>query len=151
MIIKRKNFLFLFLFYLNLENISTQIGPKCIQGENCPNLQGMCLNDKCVCMRGYQTVISLDSTNPIYCNYAQKSRWIALILELFIPSLGLFYLKRIMHAIIKLILMFTYFCTKQKANCFSIMIGLAFIVLYITDIVSIIIAYYHDGNGVPIL
>ena len=93
-------------------------------------------------------MIDPGSVDPLFCSYEQKSRWIALIFELIMPSIGLFYLGRIIHAFIKMIL----FCcgvfhqeTKTcpiGACCFSI--------LYFVDLIFIALGVYTDGNGIPI-
>ena len=73
----------------------------CIMGDNCPNGKGVCQADTCYCLRGYSTLLNKQDTNPIFCNYEQKSRWIAFFLEFIIPPIGLIYLGRFVHAFIK--------------------------------------------------
>ena len=48
---KTKIFYILILFF-NLDYISSV----CIQGDNCPNNQGICKGDICVCLDGYKTL-----------------------------------------------------------------------------------------------
>ena len=87
--------LFLFLCINKIKSV-------CIPGDNCPFNSGVCKMDVCECLSGYQTLITKDYINPVYCNYKQTSRWIPFIFELFIPPIGLFCLGRYFHAFIKL-------------------------------------------------
>ena len=141
----------IFIFCINLQYIYTQTAANCIQGENCPYMQGICIRDRCMCLRGYQTLIPEGSTEIIYCNYPQKSRWIAFILEMFLPCLGLLYLGRYVHCFIKFSLLLTYLCQRKQASCLAILAGLAFVIMYLVDMIKILLASYYDGNGVPIL
>ena len=145
-------YLFVFiLFYLNIATINTV----CIQGENCPNGQGFCIQSECVCSYGFTTFGDNTTNNPIYCNYRQINRFIPLILEFFFPSIGLFYLGRIFHGLVKLILGISSFVCRasgeQNLNTFSALIILAFASLYFGDLIRLLLGKITDGNGVPVL
>ena len=135
---------FILILCINIENVSNL----CIQGDNCPYYQGVCNLGVCECLPGYQTFITKDTTQTIYCNYAQTSRWIPFFLELIIPSLGLFYLRRFFHAFLKLAL-FTPLLWKGKSVSlfwFSI-----FFLMYIIDLICLFFCIYSDGNGIALI
>ena len=145
-------YLFVFiLFYLNIATINTV----CIQGENCPNGQGFCIQSECVCSYGFTTFHNYKTNHPIYCNYRQTTRFIPLILEFFFPSIGLFYLGRIFHGLVKLILGISSFVFRasgeQNLNAFKVIIMLAFVFLYFVDLIRLLLGKMTDGNGVPVL
>ena len=85
--------------------LSLVFSQECIIGKNCPNKQGICVGTSCNCLDGYITVLDskLSQTEQIYCNYPQKHHLTALILELFLPSIGHFYVGKYWFGIIKLI------------------------------------------------
>ena len=93
--------------------LSLVFSQECIIGKNCPNNQGICVGTSCECLDGYRTVLDpkLSQTEQIYCNYPQKHHMIALILELFLPSIGHFYVGKYWFGIIKLILGVTFVCS----------------------------------------
>ena len=130
----------IFIIFINVGNISSV----CIPGDNCPYGSGVCKLDVCECLPGYQTFITSDNTNPIYCNYKQTSRWIPFILELFLPTIGLFYLGRYFHAIIKLLLFIPLICGGKDV---SLIWFLFFFFLYVTDLICLFFCIYSDGNG----
>ena len=75
----------------------------CTQGSNCPNNQGYCQADQCICLKDFWTLNTQEQTNPIiYCNYQRHSRFILLIFEFFIPTSGHFIAKKYYFGIIKL-------------------------------------------------
>ena len=134
----------LLVLCLNIDSIKT--ATTCIQGQNCPNRQGFCIQNECVCVYGFQTLLEIQNTsNPIYCNYRQKNRFVALFLEFFLPPSGLFYLGRIGHAIFKLLLIIT--------MCFGrfTFIYIIFFVLQIIDLFKMAFGFILDGYGIPIL
>ena len=90
--------------------LSLVFSQECIIGKNCPNKQGICMGASCNCLDGYRTVLDpkLSQTEQIYCNYPQKHHLTALILELFLPSIGHFYVGKYWFGIIKLILGVTF-------------------------------------------
>ena len=133
----------LLVFCLNIDSIKT--ATTCIQGQNCPNRQGFCIQNECVCVYGFQTLWEIqNTTNPIYCNYRQKNRFVALFLEFFLPPSGLFYLGRIGHPLFKLLLIIT--------MCFGrfTFIYIIFFVLQIIDLFKIAFGSMLDGYGIPI-
>ena len=134
----------LLVFFLNIDSIKT--ATTCIQRQNCPNRQGFCIQNECVCVYGFQTLLEIQNpTNPIYCNYRQKNRFVPLFLEFFLPSIGLFYLGRIGHALFKLFLIFNMCC-----GGFTL-IFIIFFVLQIVDLFKIAFGAMVDGYGIPIL
>ncbi len=82
--------LILILTYGVLVNAQT-----CNNTDDCSN-HGLCSNNQCHCFSGYITHESI-----IGCNYRQKSRLTAFLLELFLGEIGAgwFYLDRIEFAI----------------------------------------------------
>ena len=82
-------------------------------------------------------------------------RFIPLILEFFFPSIGLFYLGRIFHGLVKLILGISSFVFRasgeQNLNAFKVIIMLAFVFLYFVDLIRLLLGKMTDGNGVPVL
>ena len=94
-----KLFLILSLFSFTFSQI-------CIIGKNCPFNQGFCLSDTCECLDGYKTLYNpkLAVDQQIYCNYKQINHLIPLILELFFPGIGHFYVGKYWFGLIKLIL-----------------------------------------------
>ena len=142
----------LLILSINIKDVSNV----CTPGGNCPKKSGICIAGECICMPGYQTLNIPGSMEPsIYCNYEQKSRWIALIFELLFPSLGLFYIGRIVHGIIKLFLFISTLIVRNNRPsgscllcCCCIVYG--FLILLIVDIICLIFGLYLDGNGVPL-
>ena len=147
---KLQHLFILLIFCLNINSIKT--ATTCIQGQNCPNRQGFCIQNECICLYGFQTFLeNQNPTNPIYCNYQQKNRLPTLVLEFLFPPIGLFYLGRVIHAIIKLILLVTASICFFLKTPFSLLFGLLLILLQIVDLFRILFGYICDGNGVPIL
>ncbi len=119
----------------------------CIPGDNCPTYSGVCKIDICECLPGYQTLIN-DNTNPVFCNYKQYSKWYPFILELFFPAIGLFYIRRYFHAIIKLILFIIVVGGNTKI---SGMWFFLFALMYIADLILLYFKVYKDGYGIPLI
>ena len=146
----RFHYLFIFIiFLLNIVSIKTI----CVPGENCPLGQGVCSKSECVCYYGFKTLYT-DVGNQIYCNYRQINRLIPLIIEFCLPSIGLFYMGRIIHGLIKLfciIVLGVYKIKLLDANIFTALIAIVFLFLYSIDLICIIFAIYRDGNGIPLL
>ena len=113
-----KIFIILFFFHT--------INSQCIQGNNCPNNQGFCKAEECICINNFWTLKNNDQTTPIvYCNYKKKNHFLLLISEFFIPSLGHFLAGKYYLAIIKLTLLLV-------IPILSFLIGFVF--------------YYEEGN-----
>ena len=138
------NLYFLFLILLNIGNISSV----CIPGDNCQYYSGYCKLDICECLYGYQTFITHQTNNPVYCNYKQTSKWIPFILEIFLPTVGLFYLGRYFHAIFKLILLLPLIWKGKEISLYWFYL---FFILYIVDLVCLFFSIYSDGNGIPLV
>ena len=82
----------------------------CTLGQNCPLNQGMCVGDFCQCLDGFYSLLNpaLLPEQQIYCNYEQINVYKPLILEIFLPSIGHFYVGKYWLGLIKLILLITY-------------------------------------------
>ena len=132
---------YLFIFIIFLFNIDS-IKSICIPGENCPIGQGVCINSECVWEYRYETLYT-NETNQIYCNYRLTNRFIPLILEFIVPSMGLLFLGRKIHGFIKLflVLMLVF-----GINIFTII----FVFLQFIDLFCILFLIYTDGNGMPL-
>ena len=140
--------LFFIIVYLNINNILSI----CIQGDNCPYYQGYCDPVSCVCLYGYKTLISPYENKHIYCNYKQKYRWTALILELFLPPVGLFYLERYIHSFIKFIgLLAVIARIKGNQKDVNAILCYLFIILYFIDLYCLSNRIYLDGNRIELL
>ena len=80
----------------------------CIQGMNCPKSKGKCVNGICECINNYFTLIDNNSqinSNNRFCEYAKINRIYPLILELFFPSFGHFFVGKYYIGFIKLALL----------------------------------------------
>ena len=119
----------------------------CIPGDNCPTNSGFCKLDICECLPGYKTLINENDTNSLFCNYKQYSKWIPFILEIFFPSIGLFYIQRIFHGFIKLALFIPIIWGTLNTPVILILI---FITIYISDLVCLYFLIYQDGNGISL-
>ena len=144
------SFIFI-IFLLNIDSIKTA----CIPGENCPYEQGACSKSECVCFYGFKTLNTSDTnSNQIYCNYRQINRLVPLVIEFLFPSIGLLYMGRIVHGLIKLFCILVLSLYKAKILGDNIFVGLAgviFLLLYVIDLICLIFGVYHDGNGMPLL
>ena len=82
--------LFLKLLVIILYVFPFSFQQQCIQGENCPYNQGICVSNTCQCNQNYHSLIdeTLPAEQQIYCNYRKYSQYIPIILELITPSLG---------------------------------------------------------------
>ena len=141
-----KYFSILIIIYININEVVNV----CTPGGNCPYFSGVCIADVCECQPGYVTLIASDSTDPKYCNYQQTSRWVPLILELLMPSLGLFYIRRIAHGVFKLLLFICTLIRKNIAKNCCILCSWGFLILYILDLIFLACGIYLDGNGIPL-
>ena len=144
MLSKNSLFFSILVLCININNISSQ----CIPNTNCPYGQGNCVANACVCVRGYQTFISQGTTEPVFCNYKQTNKWIPIILELFLPSIGLFYLGRYFHAFIKLALLLP---VLYKGTDVSLIFGILFVLMYFLDIFLLSYGIISDGYGFPLI
>ena len=100
-----KLFIIKFLIYLSLLSLSYE--QQCIQGKNCPYNQGICVSNICNCLKDYQTLLdaSLPTDQQIFCNYQKTSQYTPLILEIFFPSIGHFFVGKYWMGLLKLTLL----------------------------------------------
>ena len=120
------------ILYINIISISSQ----CIPNQNCPNLQGNCVLNVCVCTYGYKTFFTEQVANPIYCNYKQTNKWIP------------FYLGRYFHAFIKLFVFIPLVWYGKEVSCFW---GTLFFIFYFVDLFLLAFGVYSDGYGIPLI
>ena len=82
------------------------------------------------------------------------SRLVPLIIEFFFPSLGLLYMGRIVHGLIKLFCILVFCLYRLKLLTNVVIVGLSsltFLLLYAIDLICLLFAVYLDGNGMPLL
>lgn len=163
-----------------------EIIPKCIPGKNCPYKRGTCINNQCFCYKYYWTY-QKESANPnpkksqVFCNYTRLSRFVPLILEIFIPCFGHLLAGKLYLFLIKFCLIVipiaciccgmgtATFVTSLRTGlqtrynevdypflikCYgiiSIVDIVIFGVVYVVDIICYTFAFYTDGNGVPLV
>ena len=144
MLSKNSLFFSILVLCININNISSQ----CIPNVNCPYGKGNCVANVCVCTRGYQTFISQETIEPVFCNYKQTNKWVPFFLELFLPSIGLFYLGRYFHAFIKLALLLP---VLYKGTDISLIFGLLFCFMYVLDLFLLSFGIISDGYGFPLI
>ena len=94
------------MIFILLPLFSFILSQECIEGKNCPYNQGFCAGTSCKCFDSYRTLFNpkLPKSEQIFCNYKQKHHLIALILEVFLPSIGHFYTGHYLLGLIKLTL-----------------------------------------------
>ncbi len=169
----------LFLFIITFSLFYLISPQKCNPKTNCFKHNGHCINDKCECNYGYITILKPKSNKIIYCNYEQIENWIPFILEIFLPSIGHFYVGHIYFGISKLAVLLIPIITLSIGFCFALPIADAplnlntnldkesfylyipiFITkacyqvifyLYILDPFCYLFGFYKDGNGVPLI
>ena len=83
---------------------------QCVLGKNCPFNQGICVSNFCKCNEGFETLIdeTLPADQQIYCNYEQISQYTPIILEIFLPSIGHFFVGNLWLGLIKLSLLLSF-------------------------------------------
>ena len=103
-----KSSLIKLLLYLSLIILSYE--QTCVQGQNCPYNQGVCVQDYCSCNKGYHTLVdqSLPVGQQIFCNYKKISQYTPIILEIFLPSFGHFAVGKYWMGLLKLSLLATF-------------------------------------------
>jgi len=140
--------------------------------ENC--IHGKCYtnNTVCVCDNGYKTFYTTNNTNAENiqhinnCNYKQKSRMTAFLLELFLgyaTGVGYFYIGRISLGIAQTVFFWGTICISCCIGfiipndrgiqlvfiiqcCFNIGICIWWMIAF----VSMITMKINDGNGIPL-
>ena len=100
-----KSFFLEFLLIISVFIFSFQ--QQCIQGQNCPFNQGICVLDTCECTENYHTLIdeTLLPNQQIYCNYKKYSQYFPIILEMILPSSGHFLVGKYWMCALKLSLL----------------------------------------------
>ena len=144
MLSKTSLILSILILFVNINNISSQ----CTPNVNCPYGQGNCVANACVCSPGYKTFISQETVQPIFCNYKQTNKWVPFFLELFLPTIGLFYLGRYFHAFIKLAFLIPIL---YKGSDISFVFGFIFCCFYFLDLFFISFGIISDGYGFPLI
>lgn len=88
----------------------------CTLGGNCPLDQGMCVGEFCKCLDGFYSLLdpSLLPSQQIYCNYEQINVYIPLIMEIFLPSSGHFYVGKYWLGSLKLFLLILFALTSYS-------------------------------------
>ena len=86
----------------------------CITGKNCPLEQGDCIVNVCKCKDGFKNLIdkSIPVDQQVYCNYAQKSHFLILIIEFLGTGIGHFLIGNYWLGLFKLLLITVYFSTR---------------------------------------
>ena len=107
--------------YFALLNFSFE--QQCVLGGNCPFNQGECVGTACNCLNGFYSL--LDPQKPaeqqIYCNYEQINVYAPLIMELFLPSFGHFYVGNYLLGTAKISIILVYLITSYYLyNTFKI-------------------------------
>lgn len=103
-----------FLIFLNsffnllIASYTTSTLIICNPEVNCPPSNGKCNNNKCECYKKFWTLKEEQQQYEMkFCSYIRKSKKIAFLLELLLPSTGHFYTKKNFQGIIKLIITVT--------------------------------------------
>ena len=99
--------------FLFLELINFSLEQQCVLGGNCPFNQGECVGTTCKCLSGFYSL--LDPQKPVeqqtYCNYEQINVYAPIIIELFLPSIGHFYVGNYSIGIMKISILLIYLFT----------------------------------------
>ena len=131
--------------------------------DSCPDDQGECIENICLCAPGYTTFYPKGEKNKNkLCNYAYKYKNYAIWFEMIFPfGIGHFYTCRYLHGLIKFILfwflVFVKSIFKKKIRRYpellkiSIILLWIFIILYTADFFGYSFDYYKDGNKMPLL
>ena len=147
---KTSKILTFFLLFINLKEATSYW---CELDNNCPRDRAICLRNYCECIPGYKTLITDQTIDgklaPYYCTYRQINRYIPLVLEAFLPSIGHIYIGRYFHAIVKFLLIVP-LIFRQKGSNLSLFLILLFCLLYIVDLLCIYLRIYTDGNGIAL-
>ena len=146
----------------------------CVQGQNCPNGRGKCINNKCICYNSFYSLnYEIYKDDIIFCEYRKMSRFGPLILEFFLPSIGHLYAGKMRFFITKLIIilfpLLCYCCgltnigqnpdgTQRDISnitwIFLIIFIISIVILpffHICDLICYSFGLYYDGNGVPFI
>ena len=128
---------------------------------NCANDKGICYLDKCFCYKDYESIKSSD----IYCNYARKNHFVALLLEFFFPfGAGHLYTEsylisglKLLYSVLLIFFFYLYYNSNVETNnikkhilVFMIVFYLFCLSLYliwnIIDWILFGFNIYKDGN-----
>ena len=72
----------------------------------------------------------------------------SIFLELFFPTIGLFYLGRYFHAFIKLAVFIPLIWSGKEVSCLW---GTLFFLFYFVDLFLLAFGVYSDGYGIPLI
>ena len=150
-----------FLLFIILILIHFSICFKCSES-TCPSDQGECIENICLCARGYTTFYSKGELNKEQlCNYPYKYKYYAIWFEMIFPfGIGHFYANRYFHGAIKLTLFwflaFVKSIFKKKIRGYPELVKISSILLWIfgflycADFFGFTFDYYLDGNKIPL-
>ena len=141
----RYKYIFCFVILISVINFTSNL---CVPDQNCPTNSGVCRANICECLPGYKTLITDNNTTQVFCNYKQFSKWYPFLLELFFPSIGLFFIRRYLHGFIKLALFIPLIWGNKNV---PLIFFLFFSIMYLIDLILIIFKIYKDGNGIPLV
>ena len=131
--------------------------------KTCPQDQGQCIENICLCAPGYTTLHSKNEANKeLLCNYPYKYKYYAIWFEMIFPfGVGHFYACRYFHALTKF-LIFWFLALinsifKKKIRGYSELKKISTLILYIfwilycADFFCFNFDYYLDGNQLPLI
>ena len=151
MIIGKNYFCNFIILFISINSIKAL----CVQGENCQTNQGFCSQGQCICLYGFVTFSKFENpNNTTYCNYHQVNRIAPLVIEIFFPAIGLFFIGRLIHGFIKLSLIIIILLYGKKVLPFNLIVALAgyiLIILHVVDLICLTFAFYRDGNGIRLI
>lgn len=159
----------IFLLMIFISYITTQDNnsPEC-NNDTCPSNRGICYNNKCLCLSQFATLnTGSNKSCDLFCQYEKISRWIPILLEIFLPGLGNYAYGRKFLALTKagiilipfLLLGLGVLIKSQELRgifreVFRYIIASAviiFVILEACDIIFYGIGWYVDQNGIPFL
>jgi len=95
-----KNIIFIIFYFYSIDYGDCI----CTQGMNCLDTSGFCRGNECVCINNFWTVNNQEQSSPfIYCNHKRYNRFLLLIMEFFLPTVGHFYAGKYYLGAFKLI------------------------------------------------
>lgn len=120
---------------------------------NCKNEFGICSDDKqyCICKSGFIHSPKVTSKKRL-CGYKKYNGIVAIILELFLPGLGIFYLNSYTLGFIKTVLFTGTYYSWDKYKGFKkfviSIVGYTLIVYHFKDLILLFGKYIQDRNGI---
>ena len=138
---------------------------KCLEcsEDSCPQDQGECIENICLCAPGYTTFYPKGTIiKDQYCNYSYKYKYYAIWFEMLFPfGIGHFYAVRYMHGLFKFTLFwflaFVKSIFKKKIRGYPELVKISIILLWIfwifycADFFGFTFDYYQDGNKIPLI